>query len=234
MKFHDYPSQNFNDRKSPVDMIVIHYTGMRSTEDALLRLSDPIAKVSCHYLIDEEGKIYKMVDEDKRAWHAGESSWHGKADINSRSIGIELSNRGIEEFPREQIHALILLCHDIAKRHDILPHNIVGHSDIAPARKADPGPKFPWKALAGAGIGLMPRPTLREYFNHTARDERKLKRLLKDAGYDETLPLKTLLTAFQSHFHQSAFNDSAKRGKPTTRTVAMLKAVARWHRANGK
>lgn len=231
MNFNDYSSPNFDERQSKIDMIVLHYTGMKSTKDVLQRLSDPASKVSCHYLIDEEGKIYKMVDEEKRAWHAGVSSWHGQTDINSRSIGIEISNRGIEEFTREQMHALILLCHDIAKRYDILPHNIVGHSDIAPDRKADPGPKFPWKKLAAAGIGRVPRPTLREYFNHTARDEKKLKTLLKESGYDETLPLQTLLTAFQSRFHQSAFNDNAKRGKPTTRTVAMLKAVARFHRS---
>lgn len=158
-------SPNFNDRKHPVDMIVLHYTGMQTGEAALARMCDPAAEVSAHYMIWEDGRITQLVDEEKRAWHAGVSSWQGDDDLNSRSIGIEIVNGGhdfplpdgcLPPYPIPQIHALIELYHDIAGRREIPPSRLVGHSDIAPGRKADPGEHFPWERLARAGVGQWP------------------------------------------------------------------------------
>jgi len=158
----DAPSPNFDARALPVTMIVLHYTGMESAEAALARLRDPEAKVSAHYLIDEDGRIFRLVDEDKRAWHAGRSHWRGITDVNSASIGIELVNPGHEfgyrEFTDAQMGALIPLVAEIKERHAITRGNVVGHSDIAPARKQDPGELFNWHALARLRLAL-PRPT---------------------------------------------------------------------------
>ncbi|QDZ09122.1 N-acetylmuramoyl-L-alanine amidase [Sphingomonas panacisoli] len=143
-------------------MIVLHYTGMRTAADAIARLTDPKAEVSAHYLIDEDGTIHALVAEDKRAWHAGSSHWRGITDINSASIGIELVNPGHEhgyrDFPDAQIDALIPLMEEIKQRHGITRGNIVGHSDVAPTRKQDPGEFFPWGRLARVRLA-MPRPT---------------------------------------------------------------------------
>lgn len=143
-----------------IDMLVIHYTGMRSADAALDRLCDPSAEVSAHYLIREDGRIHALVAEAERAWHAGRSFWRGARDINSRSIGIELVNpghdHGYRPFPNPQIEALCALAKDILARHPIPPANVVGHSDIAPERKRDPGELFDWQRLALAGIGLWP------------------------------------------------------------------------------
>ena len=156
------PSPNFGDRArgGAIDMVVLHYTGMETTEDALYRLCDAGARVSAHYLIDEAGQVYALVGEAFRAWHAGEAAWAGDSDINSRSIGIEIANPGHEygyrDFPGTQINALISLASDIIQRHGIPASRILGHSDVAPARKQDPGERFPWARLAEAGIGLFP------------------------------------------------------------------------------
>jgi N-acetylmuramoyl-L-alanine amidase len=158
----DAPSPNFDERDSPITMLVLHYTGMKDAESAIRRLREPEAKVSCHYLVAEDGQVLRMVDEEKRAWHAGRSFWRGVQDVNSTSIGIEIVNPGHEfgytPFPEEQIDALIPLCADIIKRRGITRGNVVGHSDIAPARKQDPGELFPWNRLAGLRLAL-PRPT---------------------------------------------------------------------------
>lgn len=159
MRFVDTPSPNFDERncRRPVDMVVLHYTGMPSAEAALKRLTDPQAKVSAHYVIDEDGTTYRLVPEEKRAWHAGVAFWRGVRDVNARSIGIELVNPGHEfgyrDFPAAQIDALLALLGDIARRHEIMPGNYVGHSDVAPLRKEDPGERFPWHRLAAAGFG---------------------------------------------------------------------------------
>lgn len=156
------PSPNFDERALPVTMLVLHYTGMTDAASALARLCDPAAKVSAHYLIDEDGAVHRMVDEGMRAWHAGRSHWRGVSDINSASIGIELVNPGHEwgyrPFPAAQIDALIPLVHAIKERHAITRGNVVGHSDIAPTRKQDPGELFPWSRLARLRLAL-PRPT---------------------------------------------------------------------------
>lgn len=162
MQVIDAPSPNFDDRSLPISMIVLHYTGMETGEAAIERLRDPAAKVSSHYLVAEDGTVLRLVDEDKRAWHAGRSHWRGVKDINSASVGIEIVNPGHEfgyrPFPDEQIAAVIRLVHEIKDRYDITRGNVVGHSDIAPARKQDPGELFPWGKLARLRLAL-PRPT---------------------------------------------------------------------------
>jgi N-acetylmuramoyl-L-alanine amidase len=154
------PSPNFNARTLPVSMLVLHYTGMENGTVALERLIDPEAQVSAHYMVEEDGQIVQLVDETSRAWHAGVAEWNGITDVNSASIGIEIVNGGhdfgLPDFPDAQINALIPLCKRLVATYDIQPRNIVGHSDVAPDRKEDPGEKFPWSGLAAAGLGLWP------------------------------------------------------------------------------
>ncbi len=158
----DHPSPNFGERALPVSMIVLHYTGMETGEAAIERLTDPEAGVSAHYVIKEDGTILRMVTEDKRAWHAGNSFWRGITDVNSASVGIEIVNPGHEfgynPFPEAQVEALIPLVAEIKERHGITRGNVVGHSDVAPKRKQDPGELFPWHQLARLRLAL-PRPT---------------------------------------------------------------------------
>ena len=156
------PSPNFDERAAPVSMIVLHYTGMPTAAEAIARLCDPGAKVSAHYVVDEDGGVLRLVDDDKRAWHAGRSHWRGVTDINSASIGIEIVNPGHDwgyrPFPPEQVGAVVRLVHELKDRYEITRGNIVGHSDIAPTRKRDPGELFPWHELARRRLAL-PRPT---------------------------------------------------------------------------
>ena len=160
--FIDRPSPNHDERTRPISMVVLHYTDMLSAEAAITRLCDPEARVSCHYLVTKTGEVVRMVPEERRAWHAGLSYWRGISAINDDSIGIELDNpghlNGYEPFPDAQIDALIPLLSDIMQRHRITRGNVVGHSDIAPARKRDPGELFPWGKLARLRLAL-PRPT---------------------------------------------------------------------------
>jgi N-acetylmuramoyl-L-alanine amidase len=160
-------SPNHGDRGEPphmrpINMLVLHYTGMQSAAAALDRLCDSEAKVSSHYLVEEDGAVWRLVSETRRAFHAGVSCWLGEHDLNYVSIGIEIVNPGHEwgyrSFPEAQMAAVELLCRDIVARHRIPPYRIVGHSDIAPDRKSDPGELFDWQRLAHAGIGLWPRP----------------------------------------------------------------------------
>ena len=160
------PSPNHGeraDRRTP-DMIILHYTGMISGEAALAWLRNPESQVSSHYVVFEDGAIHQLVAERRRAWHAGKSSWHGEADINSRSIGIEIVNPGHDfgypEFPGRQIEAVIELCRDCAERWTIPPERVLAHSDVAPERKADPGEKFPWAQLHAAGVGHWVEPAV--------------------------------------------------------------------------
>ena len=145
-----------------IDMLVLHYTGMQSAAAALDRLCDPAAKVSSHYLVEEDGAVWRLVPEERRAWHAGVSCWLGETALNTVSIGIEIVNPGHEwgyrGFPEPQMRAVEALCRDILARRRIPAHRIVGHSDIAPTRKSDPGELFDWPRLARAGIGLWPEP----------------------------------------------------------------------------
>lgn len=180
-------------------MLVLHYTGMKTTEEAILRLCDAEAKVSSHYLIDESGKIYQLVAEGKRAWHAGISYWRGNTNINQRSIGIEIVNCGHEfgytPFPKKQMQSVAKLSLDIISRHKIPARNVVGHSDIAPTRKQDPGELFDWKWLAQQGIGLFPSSSTNPQPPAT----------LHQYGYDITAPAQTI-TAFQRHFRPTIIN----------------------------
>jgi len=158
------PSPNHSERKNGMmpDMIVLHYTGTRDTEAAIGQLCNPKSEVSAHYVVLQDGCILQLVPESRRAWHAGVSSWAGEADVNSRSIGIEIANAGHEhgypDFPRRQIAAVTALCRSILTRHDVPADRVLAHSDVAPARKVDPGEKFPWKLLADSGIGLWVKP----------------------------------------------------------------------------
>ena len=195
MKRIDQPSPNHDGRGDrTIDMLVLHYTGMRSAQEALVRLCDPAAKVSAHYAIDEDGTVYAHVPEARRAWHAGQACWAGATDINARSIGIELVNPGHEfgyrEFAEDQIAALITLCHSILMRHPIPSWHVLGHSDVAPARKDDPGELFPWERLAKAGIGLWPQAVTSDLGADA----------LPRFGYDPNAPQDKRITAFQRHF----------------------------------
>jgi N-acetylmuramoyl-L-alanine amidase len=160
----DAPSANFNERLHPLDMLVLHYTGMQDGPSALARMQeDREPRVSAHYMVEEDGRVFRLVAEDKRAWHAGRSSWRGREDLNSRSIGIEIVNPGHEwgyrPFTEPQIAAVLQLCQGILMRWPIQQVNIVAHSDIAPDRKEDPGELFPWKHFAEHGVGLWPEPS---------------------------------------------------------------------------
>ena len=189
-------SPNFNDRPAgtPIDMLVIHYTGMPSAEAALTRMCDPKAEVSAHYMIDEAGAVSTLVAEEKRAWHAGLSSWRGESNLNNRAIGIELVNPGHEfgyrPYTAVQMTSLVVLAKGILSRWPIPPRNVVGHSDVAPRRKQDPGELFDWHYLSQQGIGLWPKPGVAE--GDPAA-------LLAAYGY-ETEELSASLTAFQRHF----------------------------------
>lgn len=213
----DRPSPNFDDRPAGlgVDMLVLHYTGMRTEEEALQRLCDPAAQVSAHYVIDEDGTLTRLVPEDKRAWHAGVAFWRGRSDINARSIGIELVNPGHEfgyrPFPEAQMRALEALCRDILARHPIPARNVVGHSDVAPRRKTDPGELFDWKRLATQGIGIWPAPRA------TGEDAAAL---LAACGY-ETEELAASLAAFQRHFRPARID-----GIADAETLGLLAGLA--------
>ena len=194
------PSPNFDERTMAVSILVLHYTGMPDAAGAIARLSDPAAKVSCHYLVAEDGQIVRMVPEDKRAWHAGKSRWRGVDNLNSCSIGIEIVNQGHEigyrPFPEAQIDALIPLVADIVGRYGITRGNVVGHSDIAPARKQDPGELFPWYRLAKLRLAL-PRPTRNLMDPHWS--DAGFLLALERFGYDVTKPLAAVV-AFQRRF----------------------------------
>lgn len=158
MKMIDAPSPNFDERGRDIDTIILHYTGMPTGAEAIARLRDPAAKVSAHYCVEENGDVYRLVAETKRAWHAGVSCWKGDTDINARSIGIEIVNPGhffgYRDFPQAQIKSVISLLKDILSRHAVSPVRILGHADVAPRRKEDPGEKFPWGELAKEGLAL--------------------------------------------------------------------------------
>jgi N-acetylmuramoyl-L-alanine amidase len=155
-------SPNYDERNAPVSMVVLHYTEMEGADAAIERLTDPEAKVSAHYIISEAGEVTRLVPEEKRAWHAGVSYWRGETDVNTVSVGIELDHPGhaygYREFADAQIAALVPLLARIVERYDIPRANVVGHSDVAPQRKTDPGELFPWARIAQLGL-CLPRPT---------------------------------------------------------------------------
>ncbi|MEO9469307.1 N-acetylmuramoyl-L-alanine amidase [Parasphingorhabdus sp.] len=196
------PSPNFDQRKLPVTILVMHYTGMKDAASAINWLANPDAKVSAHYVVTEDGQIVQMVNEENRAWHAGRGYWRGIEDVNSASIGIEIVNPGHEwgyvPFPEEQMDSVTRLASEIVGRHNIVKSNIIGHSDLAPARKQDPGELFDWGRLARHGLALE-RPT-KNLFDPIWTDGGFML-ALERFGYDITAK-KDAVVAFQRRFRQ--------------------------------
>ncbi len=233
------PSPNHQPRRGVArpDILLLHYTGMSTTQAALERLCDPNAEVSSHYVVFEDGRVFQLVPESRRAFHAGESGWEGTTDINSRSIGIEIGNKGHDygcpEFPDVQIAAVIALCRDIVTRWGIAPWHVLAHSDVAPLRKRDPGETFPWPRLAAAGVGLWVEPAPIEAGRTLRRGDRgedvaTLRRMLAAYGYgiapsaeyDETT--QEIVAAFQRHFRPARVDGIADVS--TLRTLEMVLA----------
>jgi N-acetylmuramoyl-L-alanine amidase len=229
------PSQNYGERESAVDMIILHYTGMASEERALKWLCDPESGVSCHYFIFESGRICQLVDEQRRAWHAGKSSWEGITDTNSRSIGIEITNPGHEfgyrPFPDAQIAATIALCRDLMARFSISPEHVLAHSDVAPMRKMDPGELFPWQRLAKKGVGVWPiaetinaGPSYR--LGERGKGVAKLRADLASYGYgvengnEFDTVTEAVISALQRHFRPSRVD-----GIADSETIEVLRAL---------
>lgn len=201
----DYKSPNYNERVDDVlpNMIILHYTGMETAQDALERLCDTDAEVSAHYTIDEDSSVYQHVDEKKRAWHSGASGWCDVVDINSHSIGIEIVNPGHEygyrQFPDGQIQSVVALCQQIQERYNI--EYVLAHSDVAPDRKEDPGELFPWEKLARDGVGLWPSISDEDLVKSKGMS---VATALRDFGYRGVNP-KSNLIAFQRHFVPEVF-----------------------------
>ncbi|WP_448586110.1 N-acetylmuramoyl-L-alanine amidase [Thermaurantiacus sp.] len=214
-------SPNHDERRSPVRFLVLHYTGMVRAADALDRLCDPEAKVSAHWFVDEDGTTTQLVAEDRRAWHAGLSSWRGVSDVNSASVGIELQNPGHEwgyrPFPARQIRALVPLVAEICSRHGIRPADVIGHSDVAPTRKEDPGELFPWDVLAREGLALA-RP--QRLLPDPGWDEAGFAAALAGFGYD-VADLAAATRAFQRRFRPRRFD-----GAIDAETRAILATLA--------
>ena len=230
------PSPNHDERPPGglVDILILHYTGMRTAREAIDRLRDPEAQVSSHYVVDEDGAILRLVPEDRRAWHAGVSYWRGHTALNGRSIGIEIVNPGHEwgyrDFPALQMAAVCDLCLSILSRHPIPARNVVAHSDVAPDRKEDPGEKFGWEDLARNGVGLWPTRVPGTGTTGAIRDATGLRpvraalggigyRVEPEGPFDPALAI--VLRAFQRHWRPEAVTGLADRG-----TVARLEGVA--------
>jgi N-acetylmuramoyl-L-alanine amidase len=228
-----HPAVNFEERREGMKptILLLHYTGVNTVQHALTCLCTPEYKVSCHYLIDEEGRIIQMVQEELRAWHAGQAYWAGETDINSASIGIEIHNPGHSEgypdFTEAQMQSVEVLSRDIIERHHIAPHRVLGHSDVAPQRKRDPGEKFDWARLAHAGIGHWVEPAVIEgdvglWLGDAGEAVLRLQRELANYGYsvdetgtfDETTEFAVI--AFQRHFRPALVNGRADRSTMDT------------------
>jgi N-acetylmuramoyl-L-alanine amidase len=248
----DRASPNFDARTRPIDLIVLHYTGMQNAEIALARLTDPepvagdypgpwqsplvlsdavLSRVSAHYVVDEDGQVYALVPEEHRAWHAGASSWEGEGDVNARSIGIEIVNGGhdfgLPDFPDAQIDAVIALIQDIFTRWPQLgASRVVAHSDVAPERKADPGEKFPWRRLADAGVSIWPDRVERPRASDDVISRVQLQ--LAAIGYDVKqtgfidTQTRAALVAFQRRFRPSNIDGAADE-----ETQALIAALVR-------
>lgn len=212
------PSPNHDSRDGQrVDILLLHYTGMQSGEAAIARLCDPAAKVSAHYVVEEDGRVFHLVPEERRAWHAGVSSWAGAANINQRSIGMEIVNPGHEfgyrPFPAAQMAAVRDLAREIVARHAIPARRVIGHSDVAPTRKEDPGELFDWQGLAASGIGIWPRPRPVRWSDEEFFDA------LRRYGYDIT-ERAAVTRAFCRHFRQTLLSD-----RPDAELAAILNGL---------
>ena len=226
------PSPNHGERRGGrPDMLILHYTGMPDSGEALRRLRDPIAEVSAHYLVFEDGRTVQMVPETRRAWHAGRGFWAGETDINSRSIGIEIAHPGhaggLPPYPETQIAAVIALARDILARHAIPPARVLAHSDVAPERKEDPGEAFPWGRLAAEGVGHhAPAVPIRDgrflARGDTGPPVEALQAMLALYGYDQPVTggfdarTHAVITAFQRHFRQARVDGVADASTITT------------------
>jgi N-acetylmuramoyl-L-alanine amidase len=239
LTFIDAPSPNFDVRSAPPDMVVIHYTGMPTGEAALAKLCDPTPpRVSSHWMIETDGRLFRLVPEERRAWHAGVSFWKGQASLNDASIGIELVNPGHEfgylDFPEAQIATLIALLGEIRERWTVPDGRILGHSDIAPNRKVDPGERFPWARLAAAGHGLWveqapsPGPPLAQGEKGTGvfALQAGLTRLGFDCAPsgDFDAETKTVVEAFQRHWRPERV-DGVADGETRARLVGLLRLL---------
>lgn len=231
----DLPSPNHDERPNgcATDILILHYTGTKTMQEAIDRLRDPAARVSSHYLVDEEGFVLRLVPEERRAFHAGISCWRGHRELNDRSISIEIVNPGHEwgyrDFPVMQLAAVCDLCLSILSRHPIPARNVLGHSDVAPDRRRDPGERFDWEQLARNGVGLFPRDVPDLGTGTPLRDAgslRGVRAALAEIGYDVAPEgaldpaLATVLRAFQRHWRPEAVNGQADAG-----TVARLGAL---------
>ena len=228
-----HPSPNHGDRRGrAVDSIILHYTDMPTPEAALAVLSDPATEVSSHYLVDEDGGLFQLVPEARRAWHAGRAFWQGERDMNSVSIGIEIANRGLRgglpPFPDRQIAAVVALCRDIVRRHGVPAARILAHSDIAPGRKVDPGPRFPWAKLGDEGLGEWPAlpvtgPGVALALGATGSRVAALQQDLGNWGVDSPITgvfdkaTRIAVAAFQLHFRAACVD-----GMADMQTVALL------------
>ncbi|ONF48518.1 N-acetylmuramoyl-L-alanine amidase [Methylobacterium radiotolerans] len=226
------PSPNHGARRAgPLDMLILHYTGMDSGAAALARLRDPLSEVSAHYLVFEDGGTVQMVPEARRAWHAGAGAWKGETDVNSRSIGIEIVNPGhaggLPPYPEAQVEAVIALARDILGRWPIPPERVLAHSDVAPERKEDPGEIFPWDRLAAAGVGHHVPPARLQDGRFLERGDagqpvEALQAMFALYGYD--LPVtgtfdartRAVVTAFQRHFRPARVDGVADASTITT------------------
>ncbi len=233
------PSPNHGERPArPVDILLLHYTGMPDDEQALAWLCNPASNVSAHYFVHADGRVLQLVPEDRRAWHAGVSTWSGEDDVNSRSIGIEIANAGhpggLPDYPSVQIDAVISLCREIVGRHPIPPHRVLAHSDVAPGRKLDPGERFSWARLAAGGIGhfvepapISAGPALRQ--GDAGKRVEGLQALLALYGYglevSGTFDQRTedVVAAFQRHFRSKQVDGVADRS--TLETLQALLAA---------
>ena len=216
MEIIDRPSPNFGERKGAVELIVLHYTAMPDADASCARLCDPESEVSAHYLISEAGEIFRLVEEDKRAWHAGAGSWAGHDDVNGRSIGIELDNDGASDFAEPLMEALEGLLADLLERHDLDPKAVIAHSDMAPDRKSDPGRLFDWQRLAAKGLSVWPDPAMPGDFMRNAAY----------VGYPTEHGQAVILDAFRQRFRPSA------SGPLSPADEAMMAGLARQHPAD--
>ena len=228
MKISNYYSPNHNKKKRPVNsikVIVIHYTGMQSERESMVKLRNPKSKVSSHFVINQKGKIYRLVQDNQIAWHAGKSCWRKYKNLNKNSIGIELVNKGhrfgYTNFKKKQLSSLIKVCKSLIKKYKIKKKNVIGHSDVSPLRKIDPGEKFPWRQLANNKIGIWHscKPSLlRKYRNIKIlekKDKIKFIKNLNKIGYCFSSKKKSflvkMLKAFQRHYRQELINGYADK-----------------------
>jgi N-acetylmuramoyl-L-alanine amidase len=240
------PSPNVSERRDGIraDILLLHYTGMKTAQAALERLCDPEAKVSSHYMVYEDGEIVQMVPEAQRAYHAGVSYWAGDTDINSRSIGIEIVNPGHDygypDYPKQQIASVIALCRDIVKRNEIPSERVLAHSDVAPTRKQDPGEKFPWADFHASGVGLWVKPVpiaangsskLYKEGDHSdgvatlQKDLAEYGYGVPQSGHFDALT-KAVIVAFQRHFRPERC-DGVADGSTRETLTALLAARTR-------